>query len=112
MLIAAGILLLVAGVASPVAGVLWLNRRLSRKPSPRPRLIALALALNGVLPVGLVLGGFLALSANMREMLSLRMALVLIALVAIGLAGVVWWELRRQRSEEGRDERDGSRAGI
>lgn len=52
-----GILVLTAGVILPMALAGWLAFRLNRKPPLASRRVGLILALNGVLPAGLVVLG-------------------------------------------------------
>lgn len=57
MRIVLGILLLVTGVAYPMAAVYWLNQRMARKPAMSSRQVGLQLALNGILPISLIFWG-------------------------------------------------------
>jgi uncharacterized protein involved in response to NO len=102
MLIIAGIFLLIAGVSFPLAMLFWLNGRLNRKPALSSRHVGLLLALNGVLPVGLVTLGLGLLSSRLWTSYILRTAslaaliasaLLLIALIAVG---------RRKGASDGR----------
>jgi len=52
------ILLLVVGVAWPLGWLLWLAGRFNRKPPLTPTLLGFLLALNGILPVSLILTAF------------------------------------------------------
>ena len=52
-----GILVLVVGVVTPMAMLFWLNGRLGQKPPPSPREVGVLLALNGILPLGLIVVG-------------------------------------------------------
>ena len=52
-----GVLLLMTGVIFPMVLVGWLAFRMSKKPSLAPQRIGLILAINFVLPVGLILLG-------------------------------------------------------
>ena len=58
----AGILLLIIGVIFPMAMLFQMNSVLSRKPAPRPSRVGMLLALNGVLPVALIISGLMLLS--------------------------------------------------
>lgn len=89
----AGILLLVAGIVFPMAMLAWLNSRFNRQPRPTPRQVGLLLALNGLLPVGLVMLGLGLMMPALWETTWLRFAtlaawlsagVVLIALMVVG----------------------------
>ena len=92
----AGILLLVAGTAFPLGMVAWLSGRLNRQPRPAPRVVGLLLALNGLLPLGLVALGLGLLMPQLWATTWLRVATlaagvgagaVLIALIVSGRPG-------------------------
>lgn len=89
-MIVAGILLLAAGVIFPLALLLWLSSRLGRPPALAPRRVGMWLALNFVLPVGLVLWGLRLISPRMAASAALQYAataaLIAAALLAAGLA--------------------------
>lgn len=96
MRIVAGILLIVAGMIFPMGLMAWLNGRLNRAPLPSPRQVGLILALNGLLPVGLVLWGLGLLSARLWGLFWLRgvlaavwagAALVVAALMILAVHG-------------------------
>lgn len=72
----AGILLLIIGVILPMAMLLQINSMLSRKPAPRPRQVGMLLALNGVLPVALIISGLMLLSARFSTAPALRAAMI------------------------------------
>ena len=90
-----GILLLLIGVAFPLALLFWLNGRLSRKPPLRPAQVGLLLAFNGVLPVGLILLGLGRLSPRLWASSVLRTA-SLAALIAAAVVLVVLVVLARR----------------
>lgn len=54
----------------------WLNRLFRRKPGPRPVQVGLLLALNGVLPVGMILLGLGLMSAQLWAVQPLRWAML------------------------------------
>jgi hypothetical protein len=89
-MIALGVLLLLAGAALPLAFLVWLNGRLGRTPAPRPRQMGLWLALNFVLPVGLVLSALRLISARVAASPVIRdaaaAALAAAVLLAVGIA--------------------------
>jgi len=72
----AGILLLIIGVIFPMAMLFRMNSVLSRKPAPRPSRVGMLLALNGVLPVALIISGLMLLSDRFETSPALRAALV------------------------------------
>lgn len=76
MKVLAGILLLIAGVVLPMAMLFQMNNLLSRKPAPRPGRVGMLLALNGVLPVALVISGLMLLSARSTVSPALRAAMI------------------------------------
>ena len=85
MRIVAGILLLIGGVIFPMGMLAWLNSRLNRTPRPTPRQVGLLLALNGLLPVGLVLFGLGLMAPRLWDASWLRVA----AFAAWLAAGVI-----------------------
>jgi len=72
----AGILLLIIGVIFPMAMLFQMNSVLSRKPAPRPSRVGMLLALNGVLPVALIISGLMLLSDRFAVSPALRAALI------------------------------------
>ena len=72
----AGILLLIIGVIFPMAMLFQMNSVLSRKPAPRPGRVGMLLALNGVLPVALIISGLMLISARFSASPALRAALI------------------------------------
>jgi hypothetical protein len=72
----AGILLLIIGVIFPMAMLFQMNSVLSRKPAPRPSRVGMLLALNGVLPVALIISGLMLLSDRFAASPALRAALI------------------------------------
>ena len=80
-----GILILTAGVTLPMALAGWLAFRLNRKPPLASQRAGLILALNGVLPVGLVLLGLGLMSPAFWD----RTWVPAAAYVALGAAGLI-----------------------
>ncbi len=78
-------MLVISGVVFPMGLVAWLSGRLNRAPRPSPRQIGLILALNGLLPVGMVTLGTILLSERLGALVWLRV----VALAAWIAAGVV-----------------------
>ncbi len=97
----AGILLVVAGAIFPMAMLAWLNSRLSRQPRPTPRQIGLVLALNGLLPAGLVLLGLGLMLPQLWMQTWLRL-IVLAAWLAVGV--VIAALMASGRQESGRKQ--------
>jgi len=89
-MIVLGVLLLLAGAALPLAFLAWLSSRLGRTPAPRPRQMGLWLALNFVLPVGLVLSALRLISARVATAPVIHdaavAALAAAVLLAVGIA--------------------------
>jgi hypothetical protein len=87
----AGILLLIIGVIFPMAMLFQMNSVLSRKPAPRPSRVGMLLALNGVLPVALIISGLMLLSDRFAASPALRAALIAtwIASAALLIAVVI-----------------------
>jgi hypothetical protein len=97
--IIAGTLLLVSAMVFPMGMLWWLNDRVKRRPKLRPRQIGMLLALNGILPVGLVVFGVGLLSARTWEMLAVKMVVALAALVTLALLCGLWLDARRGPAE-------------
>ena len=72
----AGILLLIIGVIFPMVMLFQMNSVLSRKPAPRPSRVGMLLALNGVLPLALIISGLMLLSDRFAASPALRAALI------------------------------------
>jgi hypothetical protein len=72
----AGILLLIFGVIFPMAMLFQINSMLSRKPAPPPSRVGMLLALNGVLPVALIISGLMLLAVRFAASPALRAALI------------------------------------
>jgi hypothetical protein len=87
----AGIVLLIIGVIFPMAMLFQMNNVLSRKPAPRPSQVGMLLALNGVLPVALIISGLMLLSDRFAASPALRAALIAtwIASAALLIAVVI-----------------------
>jgi heme/copper-type cytochrome/quinol oxidase subunit 3 len=100
----AGILLLIFGVIFPMAMLFQINSMLSRKPAPPPSRVGMLLALNGVLPVALIISGLMLLSARFSAAPALRAAMIatwvaslaLLIILAIGKGAD-----RRKRGDDG-----------
>ena len=81
----AGVLILMAGVIFPLVMVGWLALRLSKKPPLPPDRLGLILALNLMLPVGLVLLGMSLMSPTFGAEGWVQLG----SLIALGGAAVV-----------------------
>ena len=69
----AGILLLIIGVIFPMVMLFQMNSVLSRKPAARGRAgVGMLLALNGVLPVALIISGLMLLAVRFAASPALR----------------------------------------
>lgn len=87
MRIVAGILLVISGIIFPMGLVAWLNSWLNRAPRPGPRQVGLVLALNGLLPVGLVTLGLGLISDRLWALSWLR-GIVLVAWSAAAIVAI------------------------
>jgi hypothetical protein len=93
----AGILLLIIGVIFPMAMLFQMNSVLSLKPAPRPSRVGMLLALNGMLPVALIISGLVLLSARFSASPVLRammiatwtasLALLIVLMIGRGAGG-------------------------
>jgi hypothetical protein len=72
----AGILLLIIGMIFPMAMLFQMNSVLRRKPAPRTSQVGMLLALNGVLPVALIISGLMLLADRFAVSPALRAALI------------------------------------
>ncbi len=101
----AGILLLTLGAILPMAMLFRMNTLLGRKPAPRPAQVALWIALNGVLPVALILAGMRLLSTRVAASSGLRIANDAAWLASAVLAVLIVATGRLSRRTDGRDGR-------
>lgn len=86
MRVVAGILLLVIGIIFPMGMLAWLSSRFSRRPRPPAARVGLLLALNGLLPLAVVLAGLGLMMPQLWEASWLPVAL---AATGTGAAGVL-----------------------
>ncbi len=107
-MIALGILLLMAGVVFPLAILVWLSSRLGPPPAPRPRQMGMWLALNFVLPVGLVLAGLRLISVQVAASPVIRdaavAALAAAVILGVGIAAEATLARRSRQTGDNRDE--------
>lgn len=85
-----GILLVMAGIVFPMAMPIWLAGRLQRQPKPRPIQMGMLLALNGVLPVGLIVTGLGLLSPAFGATPGARAAAGAAAVATLALLAGLW----------------------
>ncbi|MCX7707348.1 MAG: hypothetical protein N2204_05015 [Anaerolineae bacterium] len=84
MRVVAGILLLVIGIIFPMGMLAWLSSRFNRRPRPPAAQVGLLLALNGLLPLALVLAGLGLMTPQLWEAAWLRAAVSAAGLGALG----------------------------
>jgi uncharacterized membrane protein len=101
----AGILVLLVGVAFPMGMLVWLNGRMRRQPALQPRQVGMLLALNGILPVGLVLVGFWLIYPPFGASPAARVAIVASGLAVLALLVALWWSSRSSRQTGGPNAR-------
>jgi hypothetical protein len=99
----AGVLLLIIGVIFPMAMLFRMNSVLSRKPAPQPSRVGMLLALNGVLPVALVVSGLMLLSAHFAASPALRAVMIATWLASAALLVVLLISRGAGREKEGGD---------
>jgi hypothetical protein len=92
-----GILLLLIGVAFPMGMLVWLNGRMRRPPALQPRQVGMLLALNGILPLGLVLIGFWLIYPPFGASLAFKVVLISTGLAVLVLSAGLWWIARTAR---------------
>ena len=85
----AGILFLIIGVIFPLAMLFQMNSMLNGKPAPRPSRVGMLLALNGVLPLALIISGLMLLSDRFATSPALRAALIATWVASVALLIVV-----------------------
>lgn len=90
MRVVVGILLLLVSLSIPMGMLVWLNSRMRRQPRPSARQVGIILALNGILPVGLILIGLGLMSPRFGSAQGVRVAVgacgVAVVVLLIGLA--------------------------
>ncbi len=100
-----GIVLLLGGIGFPIGLLVWLNGRMRRQPPLGARQVGMILALNGVLPVGLILAGLGLISPRFGAGPGFRVALLACALAAMILLAGLWWTSRSAARTEKPDGR-------
>ncbi len=86
MRVIAGILLLIIGIIFPMGMLAWLSSRFNRRPRPPAAQVGLLLALNGLLPLAVVLAGLGLMMPHLWEATWLRVAM---SAAGLGAAGVL-----------------------
>jgi uncharacterized membrane protein len=97
----AGILILLVGVAFPMGMLVWLNARLRRQPALQPRQVGMLLALNGILPLGLVLTGLGLIYPPFGASLAFKVVLIASGLAVLALLVGLWWTRQAARRKVG-----------
>jgi hypothetical protein len=103
MLPLAGILILLIGVAFPMGMLVWLNGRMRRQPALQPRQVGMILALNGILPLGLVLIGLWLIYPPFGASLTFKAVLIASGLAVLVLLVGLWWTGKAARRKGGSD---------
>lgn len=98
-----GILILLAGIAFPMGMLVWMNGRMRRKPALQPRQVGMLLALNGILPLGLILIGLWLLSPPFGVNPAVKVAIIASGLAVLALLVGLWWSGRAARRIGGQD---------
>jgi hypothetical protein len=105
MVILIGILVLLIGVGFPMGMLVWLNGRMRRQPALQPRQVGLLLALNGILPLGLILTGFWMIHPPFGTSLAFKVVIVVSWLAVLVLLVGLWWMGQTARRSGGRYDR-------
>ena len=98
-----GILILLVGVAFPMGMLIWLNGRMRRLPALQPRQVGMLLALNAILPLGLVLAGLWLISPTFGAGTAFKAAIAACGLAILALLAGLWWTGRAARPGGGAD---------
>jgi hypothetical protein len=83
--------------------LIWLNGRMRRQPALQPRQIGMLLALNGILPLGLVLAGLGLISPPFGANPAIKAAIAACGLAILALLAGLWWTGRPSRQGGGHD---------
>jgi hypothetical protein len=86
-----GILVLLIGVAFPMGMLVWLNSRMRRKPPLEPRQVGILLALNGILPLGLVLAGLWLVYPPFGASPVIKITILASGFAVLVLLVGLWW---------------------
>ena len=100
-----GIVVLLVGIAFPMGMLVWMNGRMRRQPALQPRQVGMILALNGILPIGLVLIGLWLLSPPFGASPAVRVAIITSGLAVTALLVGLWWSGRAAKRRGGEDAR-------
>jgi hypothetical protein len=100
-----GILVLLIGVAFPMGMLVWLNGRLRQQPALQPRQVGMLLALNGILPLGLVIIGLWLVYPPFGTSMAIKATVIVSALAVLVLLAGLWWAGRAARRKGERHAR-------
>jgi hypothetical protein len=103
MRVLVGIAVLLAGIAFPMGMLIWLNGRMKQQPALASRQTGLLLALNGILPLGLVLGGLWLIRPAVGASTAFKAAIIAVGLAVFALLVSLWWIGRDVRPGGGQD---------
>jgi hypothetical protein len=98
-----GILVLLVGIAFPLGMLVWLNGRMRREPLLTSARVGMLLALNGILPLGLILGGLWLISPPFGASIAFRGAMIAVGLAVPILLVALGWTGRASRRKRGPD---------
>jgi hypothetical protein len=98
-----GITVLLVGVAFPMGMLVWLNGRMRRQPALPSAQVGMLLALNGILPLGLVLAGLWLIAPPFGASTAFKAAIVAAGLAVLALLGGLWWTGQQVRQRGGPD---------
>ena len=96
-----GILVLLIGVAFPMGMLVWLNGRMRRQPALQPLQVGMLLALNGILPVGLVFTGLWLIYPPFGTGPAFKVAIIASGLAALMLLIGLGWTSRSSHRKGG-----------
>jgi hypothetical protein len=91
------ILLLILGVAWPLALLLWLSNRFNRQPAISPRRLGLIIAITGVFPISLVLSAFRLLLPQFQASPVFTIVLLVSWVATAALFIGLWWSSVTER---------------
>jgi hypothetical protein len=98
-----GIMLLLTGITFPMGMLVWLNGRVRRQPPLASARVGMLLALNGILPLGLVLAGLWLISPAFGASMGFKAAMLAVGFAVLALLASLWWMGRADRRSRGPD---------